>query len=444
MAAGHASLPAGRVPGHRRRQRARRAPGLVRARALRRRARRPVRRPGAGRHVPPLAVLPAAPVVDQAVRARGAGLARVPALRLEQPDRRSSPSSGRSRPSSWTARRTSRRGPRWRPASTGVRRAGRDRRPLRLPLGAHAPRGGPDGATFTLETTDGEYRCRVLVLAVGVAEPWSPSTPGIEHARHYAETREAPSVRGQAAVHHRQAELGLRARVGPRGVGVEDHGRVAVARQDRRSQTQSLVGVRARYVQPFEDNFLGLGVSILDASIDAIEHVGERPPGRAQADRQRDADERRGRRGHRRDRLHLPAAGPARPRRGRRSARRKLPAVTPFWESATVPGHLLRRHDQPGLAGPQEARHPVELRARSTGTATTAASSPGTSPRALRHVDRPPLIEVADVVPTCSRGDPRARAVAPEGVPRARGLGLGRTTASATRASCRSPTCSTA
>ena len=40
-------------------------------------------------------------------------------------------------------------------------------------------------------------------------------------------------------------------------------------------QTKSLVGVRARYVQPFEDNFLGLGVSILDASIDSIEHVGE-------------------------------------------------------------------------------------------------------------------------------------------------------------------------
>jgi hypothetical protein len=31
--------------------------------------------------------------------------------------------------------------------------------------------------------------------------------------------------------------------------------------------TQSLVGVRARYVQPFEDHVLGGGVTILDASI---------------------------------------------------------------------------------------------------------------------------------------------------------------------------------
>ena len=35
--------------------------------------------------------------------------------------------------------------------------------------------------------------------------------------------------------------------------------------------TNSLVGVRARYVQPYEDNVLGGGVSILDAAIDRVE-----------------------------------------------------------------------------------------------------------------------------------------------------------------------------
>ena len=35
--------------------------------------------------------------------------------------------------------------------------------------------------------------------------------------------------------------------------------------------THSLVGVRARYVQPYEDNVLGGGVSILDAAIDRVE-----------------------------------------------------------------------------------------------------------------------------------------------------------------------------
>jgi thioredoxin reductase len=43
-----------------------------------------------------------------------------------------------------------------------------------------------DGDRFVLTTSDGEYRCRYPVFAVGVAEPYSPSTPGIELAVHYA------------------------------------------------------------------------------------------------------------------------------------------------------------------------------------------------------------------------------------------------------------------
>ena len=34
------------------------------------------------------------------------------------------------------------------------------------------------GVRYVLETTDGEYRCEALILAVGVAEPYSPSAPG--------------------------------------------------------------------------------------------------------------------------------------------------------------------------------------------------------------------------------------------------------------------------
>ena len=84
---------------------------------------------------------------------------------------------------------------------------------------------------YVLETTDGEYRCQALVLAVGVAEPWTPS-----RARHRARPplrrdARAPSVRGQADLHPGQAELGVRARVGPVGLGVADRRRLAVARQ---------------------------------------------------------------------------------------------------------------------------------------------------------------------------------------------------------------------
>ena len=166
---------------------------------------------------------------------------------------------------------------------------------------------GPDGPTFTLETTDGEYRTQVLVLAVGIARAVdAQATPGIEHARHYAETREASTYAGKRLFiigkQNSGFELasGLAAWASKIIVASPSPAKTSV-------QTKSLVGVRARYVQPFEDNFLGLGVSILDASIDAIERVGDGVPGRAQADRQRRADERRCRRGHRRDR-----ASPAR------------------------------------------------------------------------------------------------------------------------------------
>jgi hypothetical protein len=40
-------------------------------------------------------------------------------------------------------------------------------------------------------------------------------------------------------------------------------------------QTNSLAGIRARYVQPVEDRFMGGGVFILDAAIDGVERVGE-------------------------------------------------------------------------------------------------------------------------------------------------------------------------
>ena len=59
----------------------------------------------------------------------------------------------------------------------------------------------------------------VLVLAVASRSRGRPRRRD-RAARRYAETREASCVRRQADVHHRQAELGLRARLGARGLGV--------------------------------------------------------------------------------------------------------------------------------------------------------------------------------------------------------------------------------
>ena len=219
---------------------------------------------------------------------------------------------------------------------------------------------GPDGTTFVLRTSDGEYRTRVLVLAVGVAEPWSPSPPGIEHARHYADTRAASTYAGKRVFiigkQNSGFELasGLAAWASQIVVSSPSPAKLSV-------QTRSLVGVRARYVQPFEDNFLGLGVSILDASIDGIAHAGDA----YRVDLRRtdngmsmsvEADEVIAATGFTCPLLDLPALGVT------TFGQAKLPAVTPMWESSAVPGIYfagtisqaaqgLRKHGIPANSG---------------------------------------------------------------------------------------------
>jgi thioredoxin reductase len=219
---------------------------------------------------------------------------------------------------------------------------------------------GPDGPVFTLETTDGEYRCRYLVLAVGISEPWTPNQPGIEHARHYAETREASSYAGKRLFiigkQNSGFELasGLAAWASKITVSSPSPAKTSV-------QTKSLVGVRARYVQPFEDNFLGLGVSILDASIDSIVHAGDAY--RVNLKRTDnggpisvDADEVIAATGFTCPLLDLTDLGVT------TFGQAKLPAVTPMWESATVPGIYfagtissaapgLKKHGIPAYSG---------------------------------------------------------------------------------------------
>ena len=195
---------------------------------------------------------------------------------------------------------------------------------------------GPDGTTFVVETSDGEYRCRILVLAVGIAEPSVPATPGIELAHHYAETRDAASYAGRRVfiIGKQNSGFELASGLSPWASSIT----VCSPSPAKTSvQTKSLVGVRARYVQPFEDSFLGLGVRILDASIAGLTAVGDA----IRVDLRRTdngeemcvvADEVIAATGFTCPLLDLPDLGVA------TFGASRLPAVTPFWESATVPG----------------------------------------------------------------------------------------------------------
>jgi thioredoxin reductase len=219
---------------------------------------------------------------------------------------------------------------------------------------------GPDGIRFVVVTNDGEYRCRHLVLAVGVAEPYSPATPGIEHAVHYADTRAAETYAGKRLFIIGKQNSGFELASGL----LQWASRITLSSPSPAKtsiETRSLVGVRARYVQPFEDSALGGGVDILAASIDGISRV----PGGLRVDLKRsdngmpvslEADEVISATGFTCPLRDLPALGVA------IFGQSRLPAQTAFWESATAPGiHFagtitqgasgLKKHGIPSYSG---------------------------------------------------------------------------------------------
>ncbi len=188
-----------------------------------------------------------------------------------------------------------------------------------------------------LETTDGEYRCGVLVLAVGVAEPHTPDLPGIELAHHYADVRPAESYAGK-----RIFILGKQNSAFELANGLLPWACQLVLASPSAAKlsvdTRSLVGVRARYVQPFEDHVLGGGVSVLEAGLSSI--TGQADGTRLVRLQRTDGggelafevDEVVAATGFVTPLVDLPSLG------CQVFGMSRLPVQTPWWESATLPG----------------------------------------------------------------------------------------------------------
>jgi thioredoxin reductase len=193
-----------------------------------------------------------------------------------------------------------------------------------------------DGEGFAVATSDGEYTCRVLVVAVGMTEPWKPDIPGLDLVPHYVETEEPETYADR-----RVFVIGKRNSGFEIADGLLPWARQIVLGSPRPAKLSiivaSVAAARARYMQPFEDHTLGGGTFVIDAAIERVERIGDRyrvfckgttVPG----DLVFDVDRVIAATGFGTPLLDLADLGVATFYQGR------LPAQTPWWESASVPG----------------------------------------------------------------------------------------------------------
>jgi thioredoxin reductase len=206
-----------------------------------------------------------------------------------------------------------------------------------------------DGLVLT--TSDGEYRCKAAVFALGVTQPWQGGIPGADDAPHYVETKVPAAYRGKKLVI-----------VGKRNSGFElANGLLPWAREivlvsprPVRFSVLARSPLRVRYLQPYEEYVRGgSGALVVDAAIDRIERRADGYVVRAKGttwvgDLDFEADEVIVATGFGTPLRDLPALGVATISDGR------IPAQTPFWESVSAPGVYFAGNTTQGAPGLQK------------------------------------------------------------------------------------------
>jgi len=201
---------------------------------------------------------------------------------------------------------------------------------------------------LVLVTSDGEYRARAVVFALGVTEPWRANVPGLEHAAHYVETRDP------ARYENREVFV-----VGKRNSGFEvaqgilPWARSVVLGSPRPVQTEALAlsALRVRYLHPYDEYMRGgPGTYVIDVAIERIEPVGERfrvvTHGTTwDGTLEFEVDDVIAATGFRTPLLDLPQLGLV------TVADDRIPALTPWWESVSLPGAYFAGNASQGARG---------------------------------------------------------------------------------------------
>ena len=270
-----------------------------------------------------------------------------------------------------------------------------------------------------LQTSDGEYRCRAAVFAIGVTEPWKAPIPGVEHARHYVDTGSPEDYRGGRVFIVGKRNSGFEVATGllpwaselvlasPRPVDTARLGRLAV---------------RARYLNPLDEYSRGgAGALVVDAAIERIERRGDafRITARGTTwpgELTFEADHVLVATGFRTPLLDLPDLGLATVSDGR------VPGADAVLRKRVRSGRVLRRQRLAGRAGPAQAgaREQLDVGQRVPLQRARPRAAPGRDE--VRRRARAAGARAGPGAPVSPRrARPRARALGAEGLPRARG-----------------------
>ena len=194
-----------------------------------------------------------------------------------------------------------------------------------------------NGGGLVLTTQDGEYRCRAAVFAVGVTEPWVPQIPGLEAAHHYVHARNDPGrYRGRRVVIVGKRNSAFEVGEALLRLGVRELTLVSPTPPDMARLARS--PLRPWYLTAYDEHVRGApGRFVLDASVERVERHADGY--RVQIREPTSTDELAletdvvvAATGFAAPLRDLPGLGLATVADGR------MPALTPFWASATLPG----------------------------------------------------------------------------------------------------------
>jgi thioredoxin reductase len=192
-----------------------------------------------------------------------------------------------------------------------------------------------DDAGFVLGTSDGEYRCRVCVFAIGVTEPWFAPIPGLDAASHYVSAGEPARYQGKNVFVVGKRNSGFEL-----AQGLLPWARRIVLGSPRSVDTAMLAfsPLSVRYLSPYTEHIRGgTGSYVLDAAIERVERRADGYRIHAsgttwQGELDLEVDEVIAATGFCAPVRDLPSLGVAMVNEGR------MPAQTPYWESVSVPG----------------------------------------------------------------------------------------------------------